>query len=112
MAPRIAKRGRGDTEAIQPPAVQAPAPPPPSEADIARLNHMKLVISKIAELNRHIAQTCDYVGPAFPEEARKIHYGEAEHREIYGEATPDEAEELREEGIAIASIPWLPRSDS
>jgi hypothetical protein len=51
------------------------------------------------------------VGQAFPEEARKMHYGEAEHREIYGEATEAEAEELREEGITVASIPWLRKAD-
>ena len=50
---------------------------------------------------------------AFAEEARKIHYGEVEHREIYGETSPaEEAAELREEGIAIASVPWIRRSDS
>lgn len=49
---------------------------------------------------------CDYVGKNFAEEARKIHYGETEARGIYGETTPEEAEELREEGVAFASIPW------
>jgi hypothetical protein len=52
------------------------------------------------------------VGKAFPEEARKIHYGETEHREIYGEASPAEAEELREEGIEISQVPWIRRTDS
>jgi hypothetical protein len=73
---------------------------------------MRMVMSKIAELNQHIAATCDYVGKDFPEEARKIHYGEAEHREIYGEASPKEASDLREEGIAVAALPWLRRNDS
>jgi hypothetical protein len=73
---------------------------------------MRMVMTKIAEMNQHIASTCDYVGNAFPEEARKIHYGEAEHREIYGEASPTEAAELRDEGIAVASVPWLRRNDS
>jgi hypothetical protein len=79
-----------------------------------QMNHeqMRVVMSKIAELNQHIASTCDYVGNAFPEEARKIHYGETEHREIYGEASPSEAAELREEGIAVASVPWIRRGDS
>jgi hypothetical protein len=110
MAPRIGRSSRGEPEA----AVPAPAAPPPvpSEGDAARLNQMKMVMSRIAELNRHITETCDYVGKSFPEEARKIHYGEAEHREIYGEASPHEAEELREEGIPVASIPWLRRNDS
>ncbi len=46
--------------------------------------------------------------PAFPEEARKIHYGETEHRSIYGEASPDEAKELHEEGIEFHPLPILP----
>ena len=73
---------------------------------------MRVVMTKIAELNQHIANTCDYVGKAFPEEARKIHYGETEHHEIYGEATSKEAAELRDEGIAVAAVPWIRRSDS
>jgi hypothetical protein len=73
---------------------------------------VKMVMSKIAELNDHIAQNCDYVGDAFPEEARKIHYGETQHRDIYGEATPAQAAELREEGITVAAIPWVRRKDS
>lgn len=100
MAPRI---GRGA-------AVQSVESTPTPEA-IAP-DQMRMAMSKIAELNKHIAETCDYVGDTFPEEARKIHYGEAEHREIYGEASLKEAAELREEGIAVAAIPWLRRSDS
>ena len=44
----------------------------------------------------------------FPEEARKIHYGETEHRSIYGEASPEEAKELHEEGIEFHPMPVLP----
>jgi hypothetical protein len=86
----------------------------PAKAQPDQINHeqMRMVMNKIAELNEHIASTCDYVGNAFAEEARKIHYGETEHREIYGEATPNEAAELREEGIAVASVPWIRRNDS
>jgi hypothetical protein len=53
-------------------------------------------------------KNADYVGPSFPEQARKIHYGEVEHRSIYGEATPEEAKELDEEGIAFHPLPVLP----
>jgi len=60
-----------------------------------------------AEVERH----CDYVGPEFAEEARRIHNGEADLRGIYGEATPEEAEALAEDGIAVARIPWVPRAD-
>lgn len=66
----------------------------------------------LRELRRQVEENCDYVGPRFAEEARKIHYGEVPRHGIYGEATPDERRELIEEGIEITEIPWLPRSDA
>ena len=63
---------------------------------------------KLKELRDHITKNANYVGPRFPEEARKIHYGETEHRSIYGEASPDEAKELHEEGIEFHPLPILP----
>jgi hypothetical protein len=59
----------------------------------------------------HIEKNFDHVGPSFAEEARKMHYGEAEKRSIYGEASTSEAKELRDEGIKVGQIPWLPRPD-
>ena len=107
MAPRIGRSDRGEREAVRERAQSSDAPAPGMAPE-----QMRMVMSKIAELNDHIAKTCDYVGKTFAEEARKIHYGEKEHREIYGEATPTEAAELREEGIAVATVPWIKRSDS
>ena len=52
------------------------------------------------------------VGKSFAEEARKMRYGEAEKRSIYGEATKDEAEELVEEGIEVNQMPWLTSRNS
>jgi hypothetical protein len=48
------------------------------------------------------------VGQKFPEEARRMHYGEIEHRSIYGEASPDDAKSLHEEGIEFHPLPHLP----
>ena len=62
-------------------------------------------------VQNHIEKNFDHVGPRFAEEARKIHHGEAEKRSIYGEATRTEAKELRDEGIEVNQIPWLPRQD-
>ena len=59
----------------------------------------------MAGYRKFIEENADYVGPRFPEEARKIHYGEAEERHIYGESTVAEARELIEEGIEIAPVP-------
>ena len=63
---------------------------------------------KLKELREHIAKNADDVGKKFPDEARKMHYGEIEHRSIYGVATPDDAKELAEEGIEIHPLPMLP----
>jgi hypothetical protein len=59
----------------------------------------------------HIEKNFDHVGPRFAEEARKMHYGEADKRSIYGEATSAEAKDLRDEGIEVGQIPWPPRHD-
>jgi len=66
----------------------------------------------IARLREHVTSTCDYVGERFADEARKIHYGEAEERGIYGEATRAEAEELKSEGVAVAPLPFSVRHDA
>ncbi len=60
-------------------------------------------------LRRHVEENCDYVGDAFAETARRIHFGEEEQRGIYGEATPDEALALVEEGVEVAPLPVLPQ---
>ena len=56
-------------------------------------------------LRKYVQDNADYVGPNFAEEARKIHYGETEHRHIYGEASIEEAKELVEEGVDVAPLP-------
>jgi len=63
-------------------------------------------------MRKQVESNCDYVGPKFAEEARRIHRGEGRARGIYGEATPAESEKLADEGIEIASIPWVPLSDA
>jgi hypothetical protein len=116
MAPSVSTRAAlpapapaSDKPAEQAGATPAVPPPPPPQA-MARLPaQMVAVLQRMrAEVERH----CDYVGPAFAEEARKIHRGESEKRGIYGETTPDEAESLADEGIQVASIPWVPVADS
>lgn len=64
--------------------------------------------AKLKELREHIVKNSDHVGARFPEEARKMHYGETEHRSIHGEASMDEARELAEEGIEFYPVPVLP----
>ncbi|MDP6344848.1 MAG: DUF1178 family protein [Alphaproteobacteria bacterium] len=66
----------------------------------------------LGKMRQHVEENCDYVGTEFAEEARKIHYGETEKRDIYGEATKAEADNLSEEGVDFTAIPWVPRADS
>ncbi len=66
----------------------------------------------LTALRDKVEKNCDYVGKDFPDEARKIHYGEAEARGIYGEATREQASELVEEGVDVAPLPWPRRADS
>lgn len=63
-------------------------------------------------LKEHVEANCEDVGPRFSEEARKIHYGKAEARGIYGQATNKEVKELAEEGVPCAPLPWPNRGDA
>jgi len=63
-------------------------------------------------LQRYVEENFEDVGERFPEEARRIHRGEAEARGIYGKATGEEVEELREEGIEVLPLPRLPDPDA
>jgi len=71
-----------------------------------RTQYMKVV----KQVREHVEQNFDYVGEKFSDEARRMHYGEADDRNIYGEATPEEARDLMEEGIDVAPLPDDPDS--
>jgi hypothetical protein len=89
------------------PAVSVPVPAPARAAAKLPAHVFAMLQRMRAEVEKH----CDYVGPDFAEEARRMHKGESDRRGIYGEATPDEAQSLADEGIEISSIPWVPRAD-
>lgn len=92
--------GSGKVEkAMMAPAVSGAKKPTLSDAE------MKKVRKVMAGLRRHVLETGENVGKDFPEEARKIHYGEAEMRQIYGEATLEDVTELTDEGIEVAPLP-------
>ncbi|WP_374300122.1 DUF1178 family protein [Ferrovibrio sp.] len=82
------------------------------EVAAAEAKEVAVAMKALRELRDHVEKNADYVGDQFAEEARKIHYGEADKRNIYGEATKEEARELTEEGIDVAMIPWVPRGDA
>lgn len=74
--------------------------------DRARMQGMMMQVAR--EVRSHVEQNFDYVGDAFAREARDIHEGRSEKREIYGEATPAEVRKLREDGVPCAPLPPLP----
>ena len=107
MAPQIvSKRGREDA---------APAPAATTTTEVTAPASTPLMMAqerelraKLKELRDHIVKNADNVGERFPNEARKMHYGDIEHRPIYGEASPDEARALIEEGVEVSPLPVLP----
>ena len=107
MAPRLARKDKS-TPIVAPVEQAAPAPAA-TPAPVAMISPQeKEFRAKLKERRDHLTANADNVGKKFPEEARKMHYGEIEHRSIYGEATPQDAKELHEEGIEFHPLPVLP----
>lgn len=108
MAPRLSsasKKRKGRTEAPAPVAAENTQ----ENSQVAMISPQEHEFrSKLKELREHLTKNSDNVGTKFSEEARKMHYGETEHRSIYGEATPKDAKELLEEGIEFHPLPTLP----
>ncbi len=99
MAPRLARARKA----------QAAAAPPETTTPVAMISPQEHEFrAKLKELREHLTKNADNVGKKFPEEARKMHYGEIKHRSIYGEATRDDAKALAEEGIEFHPLPMLP----
>ena len=80
-----------------------------SDSEIAKAGQ---AMAWMRAVHDHVERNFDNVGREFPEEARKIHYGETEKRNIRGEASADDARELKDEGIEFGVLPRLPRQDS
>jgi len=103
MAPQIVSK-KGREVAVAAPATEA-ATPASTPLLMAQERELR---TKLKELRDHIVKSADNVGERFPVEARKMHYGDIEHRPIYGEASPDEARALIEEGVEVTPLPVLP----
>lgn len=126
MAPNVAAKGNSRSEicpsqktrpsqavhkrGIQGPDVNAAVAPQTDQASLAELRSEILELGK--KIMQQVEKNCDNVGDAFPEEARKIHYGEAQERGIYGKASPQEAQKLQDEGIDLVPLPVLPKTDA
>jgi len=95
MAPNVVSSKRAA-------AVAAAEPPAPEMVELR---------NALLTLRQQIESNATDVGERFPEEARRMHYGETEEKPIYGKASPDEREALQEEGIDVVPIPWV-RADN
>jgi hypothetical protein len=92
------------TSTSAPATAPEPASVLSSMQDVANLEPAQLQAA-LLKMVRHVVANTEDVGDSFPEEARKMHYGEAEQRNIRGHATPEETEELIDEGIAVMPLP-------
>ncbi|MBR0873513.1 DUF1178 family protein [Bradyrhizobium tropiciagri] len=109
MAPRIVgKKGREPAAQPAPAPAAAPSEAAPNESTSLMMAQERELRAKLKELRDHIVKNADNVGDRFPNEARKMHYGDIEHRPIYGEASPDEARALIDEGVEVSPLPTLP----
>ncbi|MCK1721198.1 DUF1178 family protein [Bradyrhizobium sp. 141] len=109
MAPRIVgKKGRGRAEPPPEPAAATTPEAAPSGPTSLLMAQEKELRTKLKELRDHIVKNADNVGERFANEARAMHYGDKEHRPIYGEASPEEAKSLIDEGIEVSPLPTLP----
>ncbi|MEA2869011.1 MAG: hypothetical protein QOE39_3726 [Bradyrhizobium sp.] len=105
MAPQIVSKKGRDNAAPTPPAATDVTAPTSTSLMMAQERELR---AKLRELRDHIVKNADNVGERFPNEARKMHYGDIEHRPIYGEASPDEARALIDEGVEVSPLPVLP----
>lgn len=108
MAPALATKRSALPVPVKP---EAPSPAAAPPAPVAGGPLPAQMVAMLQRMRAEVEKHCDYVGPEFADEARRIHNGEADERSIYGEATEEQAERLAEDGIPVARIPWVPRAD-
>jgi hypothetical protein len=115
MAPALGRSSRKGAPASQREIAEPQAAAPDTSAPAANKSPVAMISpqerefrAKLKEFRDHLIKNAENVGGRFPEEARKMHYGEIEHRSIYGEASPQEAKELHDEGIEFHPLPMLP----
>ena len=112
MTPRLAraeKPSNQQTTPADPTPADAPAATAKSPTPVAMISPQEHEFrQKLRELRDHLVKNAENVGSRFPEEARKMHYGEAEHRSIYGVASPEDAKAMHDEGIEFSPLPVLP----
>lgn len=77
-----------------------------NQADGLPPSEMKKLLGAMADAQKKVLENSEHVGPRFADEARAIHLGEAEARAIHGQATSEQADELRDEGIPVETLPF------
>jgi hypothetical protein len=87
-----------------PVAAEEPSAPPPVALLSEREHQLRAMLREIRE---HVTKNAENVGDRFVDEARRMHYGETEHRSIYGEATIEDAKALVEEGVEVQPLPII-----
>lgn len=102
MAPRVVGSKKRKSAPAPEAAATDVAPMPLMSAPEAELR------GKLKALRDELIGKADNVGKKFPEEARKMHYGEIDHRPIYGEASLNDAKSLHDEGVEFFPLPTLP----
>ena len=113
MAPSVARADRAPAAPVLAVPVEAPPAAPSGETappqPVALLSEREQALrAMMKSFREHVTRNADNVGRRFAEEARKMHYGETEHRSIYGEADPLEAKDLLDEGIEFHPLPIVP----
>ena len=77
------------------------------EKNIKSSRYIKKIRHDLLKMRIFIEKNFKYVGENLPQEVRKVYYDKGKNSNIYGKATPEETEELREEGIELTTIPWI-----
>ena len=72
----------------------------------------KNITKELLNIRKYIEKNCKNVGENFTQEARSIHYDKKKSKGIYGKASPEETNELIEEGIEVATIPWIEKLEN
>jgi len=93
-------------------SVMAPNLPSKSNKVFKKTKLEKNIKKQLLGVRRYIEKNCKNVGENFTREARSIHYDKKTSQGIYGKATPEETTELLEEGIEVATIPWVDKSEN
>ena len=93
-------------------SVMAPNLPRKSNKVFKKTKLEKNIKKQLLDFRKYIEKNCKDVGENFTREARSIHYDKKTSQGIYGKATPEETSELLEEGIEVATIPWIDKSEN